>query len=200
VDADLLQSVRVRYGLPEIFILGLSTLQPRKNFVGLIKGFARLVRDAGDSPEIAELQLVVAGGRGWMYNDTLGAAESLGVEERVHFTGFVDDGDLPALYSLASVFAFPTWYEGFGLPVLEAMACSTPVVAADNSSLPEVVGEAGLMVDAGDADALADALARLLRDGALRERLAAAGRKQARRFTWEAAARRLLEVYESVGG
>ena len=184
--------------MPGRFILGLGTLQPRKNFDGLIKAFGRLLNSGSDQPRYPDVQLVIAGGKGWMYEDLAAQVERSGLADRVHFAGFVADEDLPALYSLADVFAFPSWYEGFGLPALEAMACGTPVVSADNSSLPEVVGEAGLMVDAGDTDGLAVALSNLLSNVDLRAGLAAAGPVQARQFTWEASARRLLEVYESM--
>lgn len=194
-DTEELARVRARYDLPERFVLGLSTLQPRKNFDGLIQAFGRLLAARGDEPEIADLHLVIGGGKGWMYEDILALVDRLGLGERVHLPGFVGDADLPVLYTLAAVFAFPSWYEGFGFPVLEAMACGTPVVAADNSSLPEAMGEAGLMVDAGNVDALVEALGCLLVDEALRARLVPAGRKQARRFVWETAARQLLDVY-----
>lgn len=197
-ETDVLAAVRARYELPGRFILGLSTVQPRKNFDGLIEAFRRLLARSSDEPEIAELHLVIAGGKGWMYEDTLALVKLGGLEDRVHFPGFVAEADLPALYCLAAAFAFPSWYEGFGLPVLEAMACGTPVVAADNSSLPEVVGEAGLLVDAGDPDALSEALGRLLGDEALQGRLSRAGLDQAQRFTWEEAAQQLLHVYESL--
>ena len=197
-EADMLAAVRARYDLPGRFILGLSTVQPRKNFDGLIEAFRRLLARSADGPEIADLHLVIAGGKGWMYEDTLALVKRAGLEGRVHFPGFVAEADLPALYCLAGAFAFPSWYEGFGLPVLEAMACGTPVVAADNSSLPEVVGEAGLLVDAGDPDALSEALGRLLRDEALQGRLFRAGLDQARCFTWEEAAQQLLHVYKSL--
>jgi glycosyltransferase involved in cell wall biosynthesis len=197
-DAQILSRVRDRYRLPGRFILGLSTLQPRKNFEGLIEAFGLLLAARGGESEIVDLDLVIGGGKGWMYEGLSSKAERLGLAERTHFVGFVDDDDLPALYSLASAFAFPTWYEGFGLPVLEAMACGTPVVAADNSSLPEVVGEAGLLVDAGDPGALSEALARLLTDRGLKAQLVTAGRRQAQRFTWEGAARQLLDLYRSV--
>ncbi|MGD9046658.1 MAG: glycosyltransferase family 1 protein [Anaerolineae bacterium] len=197
-DRAALAQVRSRYDVPERFILGLSTLQPRKNFEGLIEAFRRLLNEHGDEPEMMGLQLVIAGGKGWMYEEMLALVERRGLTDRVRFPGFAADEDLPALYSLAAVFAFPSWYEGFGLPVLEAMACGTPVVAADNSSLPEAVGKAGLMVSAGDTAALASALADLLADGELRARLGAAGREQARKFTWEDAGRELLEVYQRV--
>jgi glycosyltransferase involved in cell wall biosynthesis len=194
-DAVALSRVRNRYRLPDRFILGLSTLQPRKNFEGLIEAYSHLLADRGEEPEIADLDLVIGGGKGWMYEGLSAIVERLGLDERVRFIGFVEDDDLPALYGLASAFAFPSWYEGFGLPVLEAMACGTPVVAADNSSLPEVVGEAGLLVDAADPEALAEALARLLTDRDLAAHLVRTGRNQAQRFTWEAAARQLLDLY-----
>jgi len=196
-DEQSLARVRARYELPERFILGLSTLQPRKNFEGLIEAYRRLLTGRGSGAGIADLYLVIVGGQGWMYEDALALVERRGLSERVRFTGFAEDQDLPAIYSLASVFAFPTWYEGFGLPVLEAMACGTPVVAADNSSLPEVVGEAGLLVDAADADGLAEAIAQLVLDGALRERLIRAGFKQAQRFRWEDSAQQLLKIYRA---
>jgi len=195
-DADTLARVRERYELPERFILGLSTLQPRKNFDGLINAFRQLLADACDTEGVPELHLVICGGLGWMYEATAGMVNRYGLHARVHFPGFVLDEDLPALYSLAAVFAFPSWYEGFGLPVLEAMACGTPVVAADNSSLPEVVGEGGLMVDAGDQHELAGALSLALRDRDLRAALVSAGRAHAARFTWPEAALDLLEIYK----
>ncbi len=196
-DTELLHAVRRRYALPERFILGLSTLQPRKNFDGLIKSFHKLSQQRRAHPETENLHLVIGGGKGWMYEDILALVKRLRLEGRVHFPGFVADQDLPILYSLASVFAFPSWYEGFGLPVLEAMACGTPVVAANNSSLPEVVGQAGIMVDAGDTDALCETLGELVCNDLLRLRLVAAGHEQASLFTWKEAAERLLSVYEA---
>jgi len=197
-DPAILNPVRARYGLPPRFVLGLSTLQPRKNFAGLADAFARLLAARGDEPGFADLQLVIGGGKGWMYEEAMARVERSGLGRRIRFLGFVDDADLPALYNLASVFAFPSWYEGFGVPLLEAMACGTPVVAADNSSLPEVVGDAGLLVNAGDAEALAVALARLLSEEDLRAELTAAGQGRARRFTWEKAAHQLLGVYNGL--
>lgn len=194
-----LERVRIRYGLPHRFILGVGTLQPRKNFDGLIRAFAQLLAARGHDPGFDDVYLVIVGEKGWMYEEVLALPQRLGVGERVRFTGFVEDADLPALYTLAEVLAFPSWYEGFGLPVLEAMACGTAVVAADNSSLPEVVGEGGLLVHAGDLQAWAEALARLLTDGDLRARLITAGREQAQHFTWEESARRLLTIYQAVG-
>ena len=198
-DPAVLERVRAEYGLPHRFVMGLSTLQPRKNFPGLVEGFRRLLRDHRGEAEFEDVQLVIVGGKGWMYEETLAAATKAELDGRVHLTGFAQDSDLPAVYSLAEVFAFPSWYEGFGLPVIEAMSCGTPVISADNSSLPEVVGEAGLLVDAADPNALASALARVLADEGLRSRLKAAGLQQAQRFRWSAAAEHLLALYQAVG-
>jgi glycosyltransferase involved in cell wall biosynthesis len=197
-DPTNLEGVRQTYALPRHFVLGLGTLQPRKNFAGLIDAFGRMLGSRTGEPALDDLHLVICGSKGWMYEDIEPAVERAGLGQRVQVVGFVKDEDLPALYNLASVFAFPSWYEGFGVPVLEAMACGTPVVAADNSSLPEVVGEAGLLVGAADADALGTAMFRLLTDQGLRESLIAAGYEQARRFTWRDAAAQLLRTYNSV--
>lgn len=199
-DAQVLDGVRFRYGLPEHFVLTVGTIQPRKNLVTLVEAFDRVLARHRRDPLIADLHLVLAGEKGWMYQQTFDAVVSSGLEDRVDFPGFVQDRDLPALYTLASAFAFPTKYEGFGLPVLEAMACGTPVVAANNSSIPEVVGDAGVLVAADDPQGIADALVLLVSDAALRTRLVAEGREQARRFTWASAAQGLHGVYESVGG
>jgi len=197
-DPRTLATVTRRYELPTSFILGLGTLQPRKNFRGLIQAFQQLIRDSAHKQEFTALHLVICGGSGWMYQDILDDVERRGLQDRVHIPGFVRDEDLPALYTLAKVFAFPSWYEGFGLPILEAQACGTPVVAADNSSLPEVVGDAGLLVDAADTEALARALGLVLTDHSLRSRLVSAGRVQAARFTWEHAAKALLATYQNL--
>lgn len=197
LDITVLHRVTEQYGLPPRFVLGLGTLQPRKNFAGLVAAFRRLVAARGDGAAVGNLSLVIAGGEGWMVDGIYAAVRDAGLGGRVHFPGFVQEADLPALYSLAEVFAFPSWYEGFGLPVLEAMACGTPVVAANNSSLPEVVGEGGLLVDAGDGHALAGALARVLTEPGLRQKLVVAGRAQAARFRWPHAAQHLLELYRA---
>ena len=196
-EAEVLDRARIRYGLPDRFILGLGTLQPRKNFVGLIEAFAQLLAHSHDVS--SGLHLVIVGEKGWLAEDIPAAVTRFGLDKLVHVVGYVRDVDLPALYNLASAFAFPTLYEGFGLPVLEAMACGTPVVAADNSSLPEVIGDAELLVLTGDPQALAGALSRLLQEPAIRDRAVAAGLKQAAKFTWAESAQQLLGIYRSVG-
>ena len=139
--------------------------------------------------------LVIAGKEGWLFQDIYEQVAREGLSEHVLFPGFVADADLPALYSLADLLAFPSLYEGFGLPPLEAMACGAPVVTSDNSSLPEAVGSAALLVNAEDTEGLAEAMARVLCDASLQKQLTELGRAQAARFTWPEAARRLLEAY-----
>jgi glycosyltransferase involved in cell wall biosynthesis len=146
---------------------------------------------------VQDIHLVIAGGKGWMFADVFSAIHETGLEHRVHVIGHVHDDDLPALYNLSSVFAMPSKYEGFGLPVLEAMACGVPVVASNTSAMPEVAGQAALLVDAGDSDSLEVAMLRLLTDDALRAELAAKGELQARRFSWETSAQKLLEAYKA---
>ncbi len=190
-DAALLAGVCARYGLRRPYILSLGTLQPRKNYIRLIRAFAR----ACQSPALRDTQLVIAGGVGWLYEAIFAEVDRLGLRERVLFPGFVADADLPALYSAAALFVYPSLYEGFGLPVLEAMACGTPAVVSNASSLPEVAGDAALLVDPHDEAGLAQALEQALTDEGLRARLAARGLEQARRFTWAAAAGQLLRLY-----
>lgn len=188
-DAAARAAVCSRYCVDLPFVLTVGTLQPRKNHLRLVQAFSRLKELHPD------LSLVIAGGSGWQYDPVAAEVERLGLTASVRFSGFVDEGDLPALYSAASVFAFPSLYEGFGLPVLEAMACGTPVVCSNASSLPEVAGDAALMVAPEDAQALAETLDRVLRDSSLRAGMAQRGLAQAARFTWTAAARSLLDAY-----
>ena len=200
VDQARFEQVRRRYSLPSQCILGLGTLQPRKNFTRLIEAFAdlRSFDVAQDRFAICDLHLVIAGGKGWLYEEIFATVKRLGLEEKVVFPGFVADEDLPALYNLADLFVFPSLYEGFGIPPLDALACGTPVITSNASSLPEVVGEAGLMVEATDVKALAGAMKRAIEDDALREEMIAKGMKQAKRFTWKKAAAKLLSLYEAL--
>jgi glycosyltransferase involved in cell wall biosynthesis len=199
VGADAAQeeaALRSKYALGDApLILTVGTLQKRKNHLTLVRAFAHLLQRA---PAVAPLQLVIVGGKGWLYEDVLAEVRALGIGELVKFPGFVDDADLPALYRAASVFAFPSLYEGFGLPPLEAMACGTPVVASNVSSLPEVVGDAGLMVHPLDVDAFAEALRRSLLDRGWRDEAIRRGLLRARTFTWARAAEQLLTVYNYV--
>jgi glycosyltransferase involved in cell wall biosynthesis len=157
-------------------------------------------KDARHSAQDADLHLVIAGGQGWLYESIFDQVKLLGLENRVHFPGFVDDADLPALYSAAEVFAYVSTYEGFGLPLLEAMACGTPAVASNVSSLPEVIGDAGLQVDPRDVSAIARAFDQMLTKSDLRATSIAAGIERARTFTWEKAAGELLAIYDKMKG
>lgn len=192
-DPARLQAVRERYQLPELFVLFVGTIEPRKNLGRLISAYAEMRRQTG-----LPHALILGGGKGWLSDDIYEQVKREGLEEDVRFPGYIDDADLPALYTLADLFVFPSLYEGFGLPPLEAMACGAPVVASRNSSLPEALGAAPLYVDAEDTDGLADAMARVLGDATLRLRLADLGRAQAARFTWDGAARQLLAAYQQV--
>ena len=190
-DPARLAALRQRFKLPERFLLYLGTIEPRKNLPALLDAYHSLVA-AGE-----EADLVIAGRKGWLYQPVFAHVRRLGLERRVHFTGWVDDADAPALLSAARAFVFPSLYEGFGLPPLEAMACGTPVVASNTSSLPEVVGDAGLLVDPTDRAALAAALRRVLADDGLAATLRAKGLRRARRFRWEKAALETLAVYRA---
>ena len=195
LSAAARRDVATRYGLPPRYVLAVGTLEPRKNLTTLLEAFARLRRDGEVD---ADLRLVLAGARGWLDEPIFATVRSLGLEDAVRFTGFVDDADLPAVYSGAALFVFPSLHEGFGLPLLEAMACGVPVVTSNISSMPEVAGDAAVLVDPRDEQGLAAAIARLLRDEALRDRLREAGIARARQFSWEATARRTLDAYASV--
>ena len=193
-ELNQIATLRSKYRLgSEPFILGLGTLQPRKNYKRLIQAFSNV------KCQVSNLKLVIVGGKGWLYDDIFTEVKRLGLEGRVLFPGFVDDEDLSTLYSAAKILAYPSLYEGLGLPVLEAMACGTPVVTSNVSSLPEVGGQAALLVNPMDVDAISDALGRLLQDAELRQQLIARGFDQARQFTWEKSAAQLLDLYAIFG-
>jgi alpha-1,3-rhamnosyl/mannosyltransferase len=207
---EAISSVRAKYGLPERYVLSLSSNKPHKNLVGLIEAFATLGArglgleaspPSGNSrlkPLASSLILVIAGHWDSRYPEARMAAERLGLGERVRWLPGVAEADLPALYSGAEVFAFPSRYEGFGLPALEALACGAPVLCCDTSSLPEVVGAAALRVGTSPV-ALADGLARLMGDSELRAHLRAAGPARAAQFSWRQTAVATLAAYERAG-
>jgi glycosyltransferase involved in cell wall biosynthesis len=197
-DAAQIAAVRQRYGLQDDYILFVSTIEPRKNIPFLLEAYAQMRSTwsgAGDAP-----RLVLAGKKGWLYDSVFVIMEQLGLSTSVVFTGGIPIEDLPALYSGALCFVLPSLYEGFGLPVLEAMSCGAPVIATNVSSLPEVAGDAALLVDPQDMLGLAMALQRLCQDEALRQDLIARGRAQAARFSWQRAARETIAIYKAVGG
>jgi glycosyltransferase involved in cell wall biosynthesis len=187
-DPAELAAFRRRKGLPERFVLFLGTLEPRKNLPTLIDAYAKIATST-DAP------LLIGGGKGWLYDEIFARAQALGLGDKLRFVGYIDGQEQPLWYAAATVFAFPSLYEGFGMPPLEAMACGTPVVTSTTSSLPEVVGDAGLTVDPRDPDALAAAMLRLLNDAELRAELRERGLRQARRFSWRETAERTLAAY-----
>lgn len=185
--------VRELYQISGEYILAVGAIQPRKNLVRLVEAYADLRRRR---PQAKLPQLVLVGKRGWLYGETLSAARRHTRDGDIHFAGYVREGDLPALYTDATAFVYPSYFEGFGLPLLEAMACGAPVITGNRTSLPEVVGQAGLLFDPFDIDALSAALGRVIDDGALRQQLRARGLERARAFSWHETARLTLKVYE----
>lgn len=179
-----------KYKIQQPYIFAVGTVQPRKNYSRLIEALA-LLRQQG-----LPLHLVIAGGRGWLEDPIYATMRTTRMQEYVNFIGFADDADLPALYSAAACFAFPSLYEGFGLPVLEAMGCGTPVVTSNISSLPEVAGDAALMVDPHSVEAIAESIRALVEDETLRTNLVTKGYSRAQMFTWEKSARHLLQIYQ----
>lgn len=193
ITDDDLARVQQRYNLPAQYLLFVGGLTPLKNLPTMLKAMARL-RDR------IPHQLVLTGFSRWTMESGLGAVRELGLESRVHNAGWVDDDDQPALYRLASALLLPSLYEGFGFPVIEAMASGCPVVTSKGGSLPEVAGDAALIVDALDDTQLADAAQRIVEDSRLREELIARGLARASRFRWEPVAARLREVFASLAG
>jgi glycosyltransferase involved in cell wall biosynthesis len=190
-DPATLEAVREKYGLPARFILNVGTLEPGKNQATLLRAFRRL-KEKG-----VEHGLVIAGQRGWMYERLFRLVDELGLQGRVHFTGYLPDKALVAVYNLADVFVFPSLYEGFGLPPLEAMACGLPVVASDAPAPVEVLDGAALLVGSRDVGGLAEALARVLGDQRLRHRLRKQGLQRAAHFSWDRTARETVEAYQA---
>ncbi len=192
-DSTDVAQLRARYSLPEKFILYLGTIEPRKNIVRLLRAFARARRDAR-----LPHRLVMVGARGWKYAQVDRVIEGEGIEGQVIFTGYAPQEELVSWYRAADLFVYPSLYEGFGLPPLEAMACGTPVVTSNASSLPEVVGDAALMVNPDDERSLAEAIIRALTDRTLRQDMIARGITQAKKFSWERTARETTALYREV--
>ncbi len=193
ISDGFLMTTRKSYSLDEFpYIFTVGTVQPRKNYIRLIQSLAQL-RAKG-----IDIHLVIAGGKGWLDNPIYKALDENHMQDFVHFIGFADDEDLPALYKNATCLAFPSLYEGFGLPVLEAMAAGVPVLTSNVSSLPEVAGDAAITVDPYDLEAITYGLERLILDTELRDTLIQKGLARAREFTWEKSARQLLGIYQDL--
>lgn len=191
-DTAILDAVREKHHLPEHFILYVGAVEPRKNLPLLLNVFDILVQQGYSQ------HLVIVGGLGWLYQDVLTQIDKLRAKDRIHRMGHIPYADLPVFYNLADVFVYPSIYEGFGLPPLEGMACGTPVITSDISSMPEFVGDAGVLAPPNDEAALLEAIQTVLSDDALRGRLAKDGPKQAANFTWKHTAEKTMNIYEQV--
>lgn len=192
-DKKLVCTVRRRYGLDEQpYIIFLSTIEPRKNLPTLLRAFRKVLDDYAAA---ATVTLAVAGERGWLFDEVFALHKELRLEENVRFLDRVPGEDLPALFNGALFHVHPSYYEGFGLTPLEAMACGIPTITSNVSSMPEVVGDAGLLVPPDDVEEWAAAIYRLLSDAELRVTLGEKGLRRAAQFSWEKAARQHLEVY-----
>lgn len=190
-----LQRVRHTYGIEGDYVLSVGSIQPRKNLARLVRAYASLkARPGGDNFP----KLVLVGKCAWLYDETLRALQETGIKGSVILTGYVPETDLPALYSGCCCFVYPSYFEGFGLPPLEAMKCGAPVIVGNRTSLPEVVGDAALTVDPFDVEKIASAIDRIVNDLVLRDNLRAKGWARAQLFDWRETARRTLKVYEEV--
>jgi glycosyltransferase involved in cell wall biosynthesis len=188
---EVIEATKRRYNIKGKYILTVGTLEPRKNITTLLEAFSIVKKELA-------IQLVIVGRRGWLDQAIYKKIKELSINEDVVFTGYVLDEDLPALYQGAEVFVFPSLYEGFGLPPLEAMASGTPVVASNSSSIPEVVGDAGILVDPRDIEGFAYAIVKLCTDASYRAMLSTKGQQRAHHFTLERMGEKMVEVYREV--
>ena len=196
-DPSEIRRVRQRYGIVGDYILTVGSIQPRKNLPRLISAFAVLCREGAIKPVPT---LVIVGKRGWLYEETLHAAENSQVKEHILFTDYVPETDLPALYTGATCFVYPSYFEGFGIPPLEAMRCGTPTITGNRTCFPEIIADGGLMVDPFDEQAMLEAILQVFSDSNLRADLRKKGIKRASLFDWKETARQTLTVYEKVYG
>lgn len=192
-DKRAIERVKQKYNTGDHFILHVGTINPRKNLEFLVKVFAQVQKKVRTG-----WKLVITGKKGWYYEGLFKAVKDLGLESSVVFTGYIPEADKAPLYNAASIAVTPSIYEGAGLPPVEAMACGTPVVSSNTSSLPEMVGDGGMLLPPTDTDGWVKSLVHLMRDPALRRDWGARGRKYVKRFTWERTARETIKVYERV--
>ena len=193
-DKIAVDKVKARYKINRDYILFVGTLEPRKNITNIIRAYNML-------PHHLKYNhlLVICGKKGWYYEEIFRTVEELNLEDNVIFTGYVPDKDVPLLMNGAKVFVYPSFYEGFGLPPLEAMACGTPVISSNVSSIPEVVGNAGILVNPNNVEELSDAIVRVVSNEELRAQLSEKGLRQANKFSWRATVEKTVEVYNRVG-
>ena len=189
-DQNMIKKVLNKYDLPANFILSVGTLEPRKNLVRLIEAYRDLL-NAG----LTKHTLVIVGKKGWYFEEIFTKVKQLKLEKNIIFTGYIDDMDIHFLYNAASCFVYPSLYEGFGLPVLEAMSCGCPVITSDNSSLPEVAGGAAILINPNSSSEIKDKLYLVLSNVSLREKMRQAGLDRAKMFSWAHTAKKSLEVF-----
>jgi len=190
---EFIAPILAKHNLHQPYILYVGSIEPRKNLIRLLEAYAEL------NKKLPHYRLVIVGARNyWKSSPVAETVEQLQIQDKVFFTGYISDEDLPAVYNGADLFCFPSLYEGFGLPVLEAMACGTPVVTSNTSSLPEVAGDAALLVDPYQVEEITTAMQTVLEDAALALELKEKGLKRAKQFTWEKTARETLEVYKGI--
>jgi len=188
-----LKFIKIKYGINEKFILHVGSLNPRKNIIRLIEAYSKLPVNI-----LKKHKLVIVGGKGWKSDEIFSKVKQLKIENNIIFTGFVDDNELPLLMNAAILLVFPSLYEGFGIPPLEAMACGVPVIASNTSSIPEVVGSAALLFNPYIVEEITTSLYRTLTDKRLRNELIQKGFERVKFFSWESTARQTLEIYEGV--
>ena len=193
-DSNALASSLQKYDLPNKFILFVGTLEPRKNLNRLIQAY-RMLKERGG----LEHKLVIVGRKGWLYEEIFKIVKNLGLSREIIFTGYVPEEVLVLLYNISDLFVYPSLYEGFGLPPLEAMSCGTPVITSNISSLPEVVGDAAILVNPYNVEEIAEAIERVLSDEKLQQRLRRKGLERAKFFSWEKTAKETIKVYEELG-
>jgi len=189
---ELLKNIRVRYGIRSGYILAVGNLQPRKNLIRVIKAFSFVHR------QINDIQLIIVGKEHWQFSKVYSAVKQFGLENHVAFTGYVPNDDLVMLYSFAKVFVYPSLYEGFGLPILEAMSCGVPVVTSNTSSMPEVAGDAALLIDPQQEDQIAKAILKILNNADLAASLSDKALRRAQFFSWQKTAQETVDIYQAV--
>lgn len=192
-DKEKIKDICHKYEIRNDYILFVGTLEPRKNIKTLIKSFSKLIKEIN-----TDIKLVIVGKKGWMYKEIFELVKKLGIEKEVIFTGFADLDDLPYLYNGAEMFVYPSVYEGFGIPVLEAISCGVPTITSNVSSMPEVIGEAGITVNPTNITELKNSMKKIINNDNLKENLKNLGIEQSKKFTWENCAIETLRAYKSV--
>ena len=193
IDKNSQILVQNKYKIEGNYLLYLGTIEPRKNIERLIESYYLVNKESSDTPK-----LVLAGGKGWMYDNIFKKVDDLKLKDKVIFIGYIEDEDVPALIKGAMIFLFPSIYEGFGMPPLEAMACGTPVLTSNISSLPEVVGDSGVLVDPFSKESIKDGILRMLNDDNLRQELSIKGQERAKLFSWTRVTEKLYNIYQSL--